>query len=318
MDLTHATEWVARRVDAGAYPNAVLGIADSSGIVSIEAFGGASADDHFPLFSITKPIVALAALRLIEEGKLAGGTPLTDAVPEFTGVRPDPVVLDHLVSHTAGMVEPGLDAPLRDSLLAPGRRFIAGKITAYSSIAYEGVAALIEHAGGSPWADQTLTNIARSGAEGFTFDAESSRHVPAGLQAHPFDWERFITLAHPGAGLFGRAADLLAVGSALLRDDGTLVQPVTNEWMRRPRTTGLPRLEPFTEDRPVEWGFSWNLPRDPALLTADSFGHGGWNGTQFMVTPSRDRCLVLLTSVIAPPGQHNPDLTGLINAVNAA
>lgn len=318
MDLTCATEWVANRVDAGLFPNAVLGVADSAGIVSIEAFGDVSADDHFPLFSITKPIVALAALRLIEQGKLAGSTPLSVAVPEFAGVRRDEVVLDHLVSHTAGILEPGLDAPLRTSLLAPGRRYIAGKITAYSSIAYEGVAALVEHAGGSPWAEQTLTNIARSGADGFTFDAASSRHVPVGMEAHPFSWERFIALTHPGAGLFGRAADLLAVGSALLRNDGTLVEPVTSEWMRRPRTTGLPRLEPFTEDRPVEWGFSWNLPRDPALLATDTFGHGGWNGTQFMLTPSRDRCLVLLTSVIAPPGQSNPELTGLLNAVNAA
>ena len=67
----HAIDWVRRNVDDGPLPTAVLGIATADGVVAIDAFGAASADDHYPLFSVTKPIVGLAALRLVEQGRLA-------------------------------------------------------------------------------------------------------------------------------------------------------------------------------------------------------------------------------------------------------
>lgn len=38
---------------------------------------------------------------------------------------------------------------------------------------------------------------------------------------------------------------MLAVCSALLRDDRSLVTPLTVEAMRQPLTTGLPKLEPY-------------------------------------------------------------------------
>uniref|UniRef100_UPI001358186E serine hydrolase domain-containing protein n=1 Tax=Agromyces humi TaxID=1766800 RepID=UPI001358186E len=121
----HAFDWTRRHVDDGPMPNAVLGVATADGIVALDAFGGASVDDHYALFSITKPLVGLAALRLVEEGRLTPDTPLATAVPEFGAGRDDVVRLRHLVSHTSGIVEPDLQTPagLRPSLLAPGRDF---------------------------------------------------------------------------------------------------------------------------------------------------------------------------------------------------
>ena len=321
-----AFDWVRRNVDDGPLPSAVLGVATAEGVVALEAFGAtgghaASVDDHYPLFSITKPILGLAALHLVEQGRLTPETPLTRAVPEFGTWRDDVVRLRHLVSHTSGISEPPLDVPdgLRPSLLVPSRDFPAGAASRYSSIAFEGIAALIEDASGAPWERAVAKVGERADAPGLTFDADSTPHLPVDVVDQGLDWAQFTSLRHPGAGLFARAADLLAIGSALLRNDGSLVAPLTFEAMRRPLTAGLPKLEPYVESRGQDWGFTWNLRHSaPGLLARDTFGHGGWAGTEFWITPSLDVCFVLLTNIGGGFGRFGVDGDELHNAVAAA
>ncbi|PWC05788.1 serine hydrolase domain-containing protein [Agromyces badenianii] len=320
----HAVDWVRRHVDGGALPTAVLGIATRDGVAALEAFGtergrAASVDDHYPLFSVTKPLVGLAALRLVEQGRLTPDTPLSTAVPEFGAGRDDVVRLRHLVSHSSGIVEPPMDTPgLRSLLLTPGRDFTAGTATRYSTIGFEGVAALIEHAGAASWFGAVTAVAARAGADGFTLDAGSSQHEIIEASAQGLDYERFAGLDHPGAGLLGRASDLLAVGSALLRGDGSLVAPVTVEAMLRPLTTGMTKLEPYRAERGQDWGFTWNLRNNaPGLLARDTYGHGGWGGCEFWITPSRGVCFVLLTNIAGGYGRFGADGDELHNAVVA-
>lgn len=201
-----AFDWVRRHVEHGPLPTAVLGVATAEGVVALEAFGSeggraASVDDHYPLFSITKPIIGLTALRLIEQGRVTFETPLTNAVPEFGAERDDVVRLRHLVSHTSGIAEPPVETPLglRPLLLSPGRDFAAGTVSRYSTIAFEGL-----------------------------------RHSAQGLLAH------------------------------------------------------------------------------------DTFGHGGWAGTEFWITPSLGVCFVLLTNIGAGFRRLGVDGDELHNAVAAA
>lgn len=313
----HAFDWARRHVAAGRLPTAVVGVATAEGVVALDAFGDASADDHYPLFSITKPIVGLAALTLVEEGRLTPQTPLTDALPDFGATRDDVVRLRHLASHTSGIVEPPMDRPgLRDALVKGGRDFAAGSTSRYSTLAFEGIGALVEHASGSPWEERVAEIARRADAPGFTFDWESSRHDPVDAAERGIDWPQMRRLRHPGAGLFGRASDLLALGSALLRNDGAIVSPLTIEAMRRPLTAGLPKLEPYPAERGQDWGFTWNLRHAaPGLLARDSYGHGGWAGTELWITPSLGVCFVLLTNRADRPGV---DADELHNAVAAA
>ena len=318
-----AFDWARRQVASGRLPTAVLGISTADGTVALDAFGKtgtrtARVEDHYRLFSITKPLVGIVAARAIERGMLTPDTPLSAALPGFGADRDDIVRLRHLASHTSGIVEPPLDAPqgLRTALLAGGRDFAAGSVSRYSSVAFEGIAAMIEHATGETW-ERGLSEWAGAlGADGFTLDEASDPHEIPDAAAAGLDEEKFLRLRHPGAGVIGRAGDLLALGSTLLRNDGAILSPATLAMMLRPLTGDIPRLEPYPAERGQDWGFTWNLrTRAPGLIDRDTFGHGGWSGTEFSVHPSAGVAWVLLTNQAQRPGV---DVDELDNAVIAA
>ncbi|MET0860527.1 MAG: serine hydrolase domain-containing protein, partial [Microbacterium sp.] len=176
--------------------------------------------------------------------------------------------------------------------------------------------AMIEHATGETW-ERGLSEWAGAiGADGFTLDEASDPHEIPDAAAAGLDEEKFLRLRHPGAGVIGRAGDLLALGSTLLRDDGAILSPATLAMMLRPLTGEIPRLEPYPAERGQDWGFTWNLrTRAPGLIDRDTFGHGGWSGTEFSVHPSAGVAWVLLTNQAQRPGV---DVDELDNAVIAA
>jgi CubicO group peptidase (beta-lactamase class C family) len=315
-----AFDWARRTVTEGRLPTAVLGIATAEGTVALDAFGStngraARTDDHYRLFSITKPLTGLVALRAIERGHLTPETPLTTALPDFGANRDDVVRLAHLVSHTSGVREPALDvADLRTELLKPGRDFAAGAASRYSSVAFDGVAALIEHATGETW-EAGLSALGDDIGASFTFDESTDPHTVIDAEANGLDIAAMARLRHPGAGAIGRAADLLALGTALLRNDGTVVHPATAAMMLRPLTGDIPRLEPYPAERGQDWGFAWNLrTRAPGLIDRDVYGHGGWSGTEFWVHPGAGVAYVLLTNQGTRPGVDADELDNAIIA----
>src|SRR5690606_15938497 len=114
--------------------------------------------------------------------------------------------------------ETALDSviPMREELLAQGRDFVAGTASRYSTLAFEGIAALIEQATGRTWDAEVGTWAAEIGADGLSLDL-SDAHTVADAAAAGVDMEHFARKRSPGAGLAGRADDLLRLGSALLR-----------------------------------------------------------------------------------------------------
>lgn len=322
-----AFDWARRHVDAGRLPSAVLGVATADGVVALDAFGAtegrpARVGDPYWLFSITKVLTGLSAARAVERGFLTTETPLAQAIPEFGAARDDVVRLRHLVSHTSGIREPSLDPPegLRTALLAPGRDFAAGTASRYSTVAFDGIAELVRCTAGWEWDADVAAWASTIGAHGFTLDQAAEPHTVVDAARLGLDMRSFAQHRNPGAGMIGTAADLLAVGSALLRigrgETGGIVRPATLAMMLRPLTQGLPRLEPYPAERGQDWGFTWNLrTRAPGLIDRDVFGHGGWAGTEFWVHPSAGVAFVLLTNQAERPGV---ELDELDNAVISA
>ncbi|QCR39468.1 hypothetical protein C1N74_02825 [Microbacterium sp. SGAir0570] len=318
--FTAAFDWARRHVGDGRLPSAVVGIADARGILALDAVA-ADVDDRYALFSITKPLLGISAARAIERGELTLQTPLTRALPEFGRDRDDIVRLSHLVSHTSGISEPPLDTrvPLRTELLTRGRDFAAGTVSRYSTLAFEGVAALVESASGRTWHDDVAGWASSIGADGLSVDLDGTTPI-ADAAAAGADMAAFAAQRNPGAGLAGRARDLLALGTELLRiHDGArdgIIAPATLAMMRRPLTGDIPRLEPYPAERGQDWGLAWNLrTRAPGLIDRDTYGHGGWAGTEFWVHPGAGIAWVLLTNRALRPGV---DIDELDNAVVGA
>ena len=242
-----AFDWARRHVDAGRLPTAVLGVTTADGVVALDAFGAtegrpARADDPYWLFSITKVLTGLTAARAVERGFLTTETPLAQAIPAFGASRDDVVRLRHLVGHTSGIREPSLDPPegLRKALLAPGRDFEAGTASRYSTVAFDGIAELVRCTAGWEWDADVAAWASAIGADGFTLDPAAQPHTVVDAARLGLDMRSFARHRNPGAGMIGTAADLLAVGSALLRigrgETGGIVQPTTLAMMRRPLT----------------------------------------------------------------------------------
>jgi len=173
----------------------------------------------------------------------------------------------------------------------------------------------VTHATGREW-DAAVSDWATGiGADGLTLAEASDPHPVVDAASAGLDMDAFVARRHPGAGLLGRASDLLALGSALLRDDGAIVQPATLAMMRRPITGDIPRLEPYPAQRGQDWGFTWNLrTRAPGLIDRDVYGHGGWAGTEFWVHPSAGVAWVLLTNRVSPPGDEADELDNVVIA----
>lgn len=117
MDFDALSRLVERLVSARNVPGAsVLVLQDgreaffrAAGLADIEARRAIARDTIFRLFSMTKPVMAAAAMALVDDGVLALDAPVTDHLPEFIeltvhgGKAADgPMTLRHLLTHTAG------------------------------------------------------------------------------------------------------------------------------------------------------------------------------------------------------------------------
>jgi methyl acetate hydrolase len=126
VDAGRIDSAMARVVDAGLSPGAVAMAADSEGVIYSGAFGCREAGDPaamtldtvFWIASMTKLVTSVAAMQLVEQGRLALDEPLSNSLPELAahprlvGFDPDsgpilrpvsrPITLRHLLSHTSG------------------------------------------------------------------------------------------------------------------------------------------------------------------------------------------------------------------------
>lgn len=294
-----AIDWMRARVDDGTLPVAVIGLADADGVVDIVAHGAdggrtAHVDDRLCLYSVTKPLTGLTTMRAVERGLLNTDTRLGEALPGIPGAD---LTLEQLLSHTSGLSDVILSSAtsLRDALRMAPLEFVPGTARRYNNIAWEGIAALTEHATGRPFLEQFAEMAAAAGASTLSFDDEGAHLVHGAVEAG-HDHPGMMAQKHPAAGAVASVADLLAVGQSLLRGDGAIVSPATLAAMTRSRTDGLYVIDAKPEKVHENFGLAFNLPRRQRLIDHSVFGHEGWASTQFWVSPASGRVLVLLTN----------------------
>lgn len=117
-------------VDSGKYAGIVNLTYIDGEIVHFDAYGykdlatqnPMTKDTIFRIFSMTKPIVSVAMMQLVEQGKIELEAPITDYIPEFKNLKVyadgqyveprQPITLKHLLTHTAGFSYGWSDHPV--------------------------------------------------------------------------------------------------------------------------------------------------------------------------------------------------------------
>lgn len=109
--------------------------------------------------SVTKPLVAIACMQLVEAGRLALDMPVAALVPAFVGSDKASVTIRHLLTHTSGIPDTaaGVDrtahATLADhtqGICAMPLLFRPGTYVSYSSAAFHLLAVVVEAVSGQP------------------------------------------------------------------------------------------------------------------------------------------------------------------------
>ena len=302
LELTRADG----RFSAAAWAVGSSAGAQSGGVVGTFARDDArpiGPDALFDLASITKPVVALALLRLVDRGELSLRTTVGEVLeewPEGPMVHAD---LRSLLTHTSG-------ARAR-------RRYGAITRTGTPCCTRSGSSDSPSPAPGAipRWAS-SRSGSSRSARRGWHWTGSWTGRSPARSgcarrRTDPVDPERAVATeicpwrghlvrgtVHDEnavvlggiaghAGLFGTADDLGRLGTALLR--GELF------------SSDMDRDVRGAEDgRPLGW---W--PREQCTYlgeeySAEAFGHTGFTGTSLVLDPAADRWAVLLTNRVHP------------------
>lgn len=304
-------EVLSRAREAGQFSAAAWAAGSSDGISFRGELGTPDRDAErpigpealFDLASVTKPLVGIAALRLIDRGELSLDTRVGDVLltwPDTPLARAD---LRSLLTHTSGAPGPTplyRDHPDRLSLIEaltylpftePGR-------WRYSSMGFVALGLVVEEASGLRLDELVEREVTQplglsdvqygpvaAGRAVATEDCPWRGHLVRG-SVHD---ENAVVLdsAAGHAGLFGTANDLGSLAAALLRGD--LLSPEMGRAMRG-----------CVDGRPLGW---W--PREQCTYLGEAFsdqafGHTGFTGTSVVLDPPADRWYCLLTNRVHP------------------
>ncbi len=360
--LTAAMDLARSWCESGELPAAAIAVGRGDVALRPRFFGRQAPDRPEPLrddaifsvASITKPVVAMAAMRLVERGRLSLGEKVADLLPEFAGKGRYGVRVLHLLTHTSGL--PDLlphdrdlrrdNAPLPrflDNVCQTELTFPPGRGVSYSSCGFVLLGELAARLSGLPLPEflrrevfdplgmtDTALGAPSDWFNGATPQADRLAEVrlpeeQSGDDGWNWNSRYWRTLGAPWGGLLSTPADLAAFAATMLRrgrtGDGFLFSPATVAAATTSRLGDFREVpEPDRRCRP--WGLGWRLnwPGHGAyfgdLLGPNAYGHWGATGTVLWIDPDREAFAVLLTT--QPQDPDGRYLARLSNAIAAA
>jgi CubicO group peptidase (beta-lactamase class C family) len=329
-DFDAARRAAAAAVREGLLPCAVFGITDAQGTLATHALSGRDRDvderTMFFLASVTKPIVATAIMRYVDEGRLDLRRPLGAYLPQ-AGPNLDGVSAWHVLTHTSGLPDASIETLIRErptyrrmleTVLASAPEFEPGARFRYASAPWMLLAEVMARLSGMPFAaalEHRLTGPV--GMVDTVFDPRHDRARVATVHGLRIRNRlvgevlmRFMARATlPGGGLFGTVADLLAFGRALLATGGVpgeaprLLSRARQDEMTREQTSGL--LEDLADgtSRPARWAIGWAKPGPGWPGSPAAYTHGGAAGGRLWVDPEHGFAFAFLTNLWAGPDE---------------
>lgn len=299
-------------------------------------------DRRYLIASITKPIVAMAAVQLAANGHLTLNDAVRDYLPAFQRGPLRQITIRHLLTHTSGLPDMlpqntalrAASATTQDFVKATAAvtpDFAAGTDCRYSSMGFAVLAAIIESITQSACADHLHRHVFEPAGMNSTWlglpTASVDELLPTVLPCELPVWQTsdsmwnwnsryWRSLGAAWGGMISTADDLGRLATCLL-NNGESESPglATNTvWhssvVRACLSNQTQHSAGLTEADRVQraWGFGWrrNWPDHAStfsdFLSAHAIGHWGATGTMMWIEPETSRWCVILTT---QPFEHS-------------
>jgi len=310
-------------------------------------------DAIFLVASITKPIVAMGAMLLIERGQLTLNDRVTDFLPDFGKKGKYGTTIRNLLTHTSGlpdMLPNNVDLRKAKSTLstfvtetcAIAPEFPPGRSVQYQSMGIAVLAAIMEQISGMSCAEFLRREFfmplgmhdTRLGAPDEWFqgaqpviDRIAEIRVPA-EQVHETEWNwnsrYWRQLGAPWGGLLTTPMDLGQFAQLMLNrgqaGKNHLVSAATISAATENQLAVMKEV-PDEERRLRPWGLGWRLQWASHantfgdLVSPATYGHWGATGTVLWIDPVRDAfALILSTQPLDPNGAPFQRVSNAITA----
>lgn len=310
-------------------------------------------DAIFLVASITKPIVVLGALKLLEAGELLLGDRVKRFIPEFGCAGKHGITIRHLMTHTSGL--PDMLPSNRElrSANAPLSEFVKqicqltpdeppGRMVQYQSTGIAILAEVIQRITGQTcpeYLKQTLfeplemydTSLGvpeewTSGGQP-KIDRITEIRIPEELniESH-WDWNSsyWQRFGAPWGGLFTTPSDLANLVKMLQQNGRYQQQQIlsyrTIEEATRNQLCDIPGLSKAARQGKA-WGLGWQIVTAANsdyygdLLSPAAYGHGGATGTVLWIDPLLQASAIILTT--QPQEPHGRFLARISNTIVA-
>ena len=368
MSRIHPARWqtVVQLVDqyceSGQVPAIALRVITSEttchyrqGRQSVRDDNGTLRDDAiFLVASITKPIVVLGVLKLLEQGELLLNDRVKQYIPEFGCAGKHGITIRHLMTHTSGLPDMLPNNRELRAAQAPLSEFVSqiceltpdeppGRIVQYQSTGIAILGELIQRITGKSAPQylrdelfqplemhDTSLGVPPAWSEGDAARLERivEIHVPPELNVEPhWDWNSpyWRGFGAPWGGLFTTPTDLGKLVNMLQQQGLALDQRLFSaQTIRQATRDQLPEIPGLSETarQGKGWGLGWQIVTRAKsdyygdLLSDQAYGHGGATGTVLWIDPQLATAAIILTT--EPQEPHGRYLARLTNAIVAA
>ena len=303
-------------------------------------------DAIFLVASITKPIVAMSAMLLVESGEVRLDDRVSRYIPEFGSKGKNGIRIRHLMTHTSGLPDM---LPENRELREAGaglQEFVAGTCAIepdfkpgrgvqYQSMGFGILGELIARVTGQPCGEWLRSRLldplelesTRLGApdEWFAGDRPVADRIaeirtPAEQEGVDWNWNQryWRQLGAPWGGLLTTPRELAVIGRMMLEGGGGVVSAASVAAATRNQLAAMPDV-PESDRRYRPWGLGWRLnwPATSAnfgdLLGPATYGHWGATGTLMWIDPERETvCVILTTQPQEPEGRLLAQISNLV------
>ncbi|WP_114576839.1 serine hydrolase [Saliphagus sp. LR7] len=267
------------------------GVRVATGLGEREAESGAPAtpDTLYSVASLSKPVVALAVLRLIDQGEIDLDGDIGAYVPILDDVPGDPITVEELLSHSSGIprdfsalhgtIDDGQDLGLLEHVRgAADQRLLDRDRYMYSNGGYFVLGELIEAVDGRPYdryvGEEVLDPL---GMERSTFDPDALRTDDDAMTGYAErDGELVVKTYDGGAGsaggLISSPRELTRLGRCVLDGGEVEGSRILDSDLLAKATSIQSSPLPTSDDSRRGYGYGWEIGEFAEQLLASHLG----------------------------------------------